>query len=130
MVISILIVCLVGLGLSLYGFLVEQRLKENPNYKAVCDLSDRMSCTKPFKSPYGKILKFSNSTLGIIFYSVMIALNALNLHMLLFYGALSACAVSVVLAYVLYTKIQSFCLICTSIYVVNGILLYLTYITR
>lgn len=124
MILSILIVCLIGLGLSLYGFFIEQKLQEDPHYKAVCDISDRMSCTKPFKSPYGALLKFSNSTLGIMFYSIMIACNALGLKTVLYYGAISACVASGVFAYILYAKVKSFCLICTSIYIVNGVLLY------
>ncbi len=41
--------------------------------------------------------------------------------------AAAACAVSVVLAYILYVKIKSFCVLCSSVYGINVLLLIASY---
>lgn len=48
---AIVFMCLIGLGLSIYAYLVELALEQNENYVAMCDISERMSCSKAFKSP-------------------------------------------------------------------------------
>lgn len=124
---SVLIVSFVGLCICLYGLYIERKLVHDQNYKALCDLSDRASCTKTFLSPWGKMLGISNILLGAFFYTGMIALAWLDQGALLFAGAVSACLVSLFLAYILYTKVKTFCLLCVSLYVTNIILLVLTY---
>lgn len=127
MTISVMIIALIGLCLSGYAFFVEQKIAANPTYKPVCDLSDRISCTKPLGSKYGKFFGINNSLFGLIFYTIMIVAALFNAHALMTYGAFAACGVSVVLAYILYFKIHSFCLVCSSIYLVNICLLIATY---
>lgn len=130
MILSIFIVATIGLCISLYGLFVENKLTEDPTYHPVCDLSDRVSCSKTFLSPYGKLLKVSNTVFAILFYSAMMLLAYLEYIMLLWYGALAALVVSIFLAYILFFKIQTICLFCISLYVVNLALLYVTYINR
>ncbi len=117
----------IGLVICLYGFYIEQQLKINQAYKAACDLSEIASCTKTFLSPWGKIMGVSNIRIGILFYIVMFILGVMGQTCLAFMGAVGACAGSVFLAYILYAKVKTFCLICTSIYVVNALLLWATY---
>lgn len=123
MVISVIIIAFIGLCLSAYAFFVEQKIAANPTYKPVCDLSDRISCTKPLASKYGKFFGVNNTVFGLIFYAAMIVAALFNAHTLMLYGAIAACCVTVVLAYILYFKIHSFCLVCSSIYLVNICLL-------
>jgi hypothetical protein len=52
MVTTIFLISAVGFGISVYAYFVEQALVNNQKYKAVCDLSDVISCTKPLLSPY------------------------------------------------------------------------------
>lgn len=130
MILSIFIVATIGFCISLYGFFVENKLSEDPTYHPVCDLSDRVSCSKTFLSPYGKLLKISNTVFAILFYSSMMLLAYLDYTTLLWYGALAALVVSIFLAYILFFKIQTICLFCISLYVVNLALLYVTYINR
>lgn len=41
---------LLGLGLTLYTLYVEFEIESNKNYKALCDISEKVSCTKAFKT--------------------------------------------------------------------------------
>jgi vitamin-K-epoxide reductase (warfarin-sensitive) len=127
MVTTIFLISAVGFGISVYAYFVEQALVNNQKYKAVCDLSDVISCTKPLLSPYGKLLGFSNTILGMAFYAVMMIAALGEYTLLIWYGALAAIGMSTIFAYLLYFKIQALCLICTSIYVVNVVLLYCAY---
>ena len=120
----IIIVALIGLVLSAYAYSLECKLKINPDYKPVCDISDAVSCSKPFKSEYTNVFYCSNSLLGMLFYAGIILLQLLGFTHLTFYAAVLGCLGSAVLAYILYFKIKTLCVICTTLYVVNGLLLY------
>ena len=118
---------LAGLIVSAYALLVEYKLSKNPQYKPACDLSDRMSCTKPILSKYGRMFGFSNALLGIFFYAGMALIALLNMDRLVFAGAVIACVASLFFAWILYRKIKTVCLICNTIYLINGLLLVVSY---
>ena len=126
MLLSIAITALIGFSVSLYAYIVEKKIKENPLYKPACDLSARISCSKPITSSYGKIFFISNSLAGMCFYAVIAILALIGATKLLLLATLGGVLFSCVLAYILYVKIQSLCIVCTTLYVVNGILLYLS----
>jgi len=132
--------CLVGLGLSLYSYIVELFLEENKNYKPLCDVSEHMSCTKAFGSAYGKgfgifdkgsIFYKPNSFYGIVFYSMVATFSLTNspvaVNGSLFLIILSN-FISLYVAYILYFILANLCVVCLGIYVVNVINLVL--ITR
>lgn len=119
------IVALIGFCISLYTYLLEKKVKENPDFKPACDLSDRVSCTKPMFSPYANLFYFSNAFVGMLYYIVIIVLAMLDAPKFLVIATVGGIIVSGVLAYLLYFKIQSLCILCTSLYIVNIILLIL-----
>lgn len=127
MIISAL--ALIGLVISLYAWLLEQKLTKNPSYKPLCDLSDTVSCTKPIKSSYAHLLYFSNAAWGIVYYVHVLFLAAFNAPRLLALVTTGGVISSIVLAYILCFKIRSVCLVCISLYVVN-ILLFLVSLKR
>jgi vitamin-K-epoxide reductase (warfarin-sensitive) len=123
MILSIVILAGIGLGLSLYAYYVERNLDKNPNYKAACDLSDTVSCSKVIRSPYATLFFVSNALLGAVYYIVLGLLALINQTTLVLVMTALGFLASLGLAYILYAKIKSLCLICTSIYVVNVLLL-------
>lgn len=127
MLIGVVIAAGAGLIVCLYGAYIEHKVLADHTYKAACDISDQASCTKTFLSPWGKLLGISNIYVGIAFYLVMLALGILGQVHLAFLGAVGACIASAYLAYILYTKVKTFCLLCSSIYLINIILLIITY---
>ena len=127
-IISIFTVAIVGLALSAYAFYLEQKIGQDASYKPACDISDKVSCSKPILSPYGKILGFSNSIAGIVFYAIIAILAIMGATLAIFILALAAAFASVYLAWVLYSKIHAACLVCCAIYAVNLILLILSFI--
>src|SRR3990172_1058303 len=112
-----------GLGISLYTYVIEQRLKRDVSYKPVCDISDRISCSKPMQSQYASLFYFSNALVGTVFYGLLIALALVEARNLMFIATIGASIVSCVLAYLLYVKIKALCLLCTSLYIINLLLL-------
>lgn len=123
-----LLLAVFGFGISLYGFMVEQKIKSNQDYKPVCDISDKISCSKPFKSPYGKLLGVSNTVVGMVFYATIFVLALFGQGQALQFLSLCALIATGVFAYLLYVKIKSFCLICNATYVVNILLFLLWFI--
>ncbi len=127
MVLLIMLIALLGLIISLYSYWVERQLLQNVNYKPACDISDHISCSKPFTSIYSAVLGISNTVVSIIYFTSMFWLAVGDFNKLMFIGACIAVIFTLYLAYLLYFKIRSFCLICTSLYIVNVLMLVATY---
>jgi vitamin-K-epoxide reductase (warfarin-sensitive) len=119
MIITILIVAIIGLIISVYGIFVERQIQQDALYKPACDISDKISCSKPFLSPYSKMFGISNIWASALYYMLMIVLAQLNLATIAMIISSTGVIVSCIFAYILFFKIQSLCLICTSLYVVN-----------
>ena len=127
MMLLFIVLAALGFGISLYTYLIEQRLKHDADYKPVCDISDRISCSKPMQSPYASLFFFSNAVMGMLFYGVLIVLALFDVGTILVLMTAGACIASCVLAYLLYFKIKALCLLCTLLYLINFLLLYLSF---
>lgn len=51
---SLICVSALGIAISIYAFHVESRMEEDDQYEALCDISERVSCTKVFSSKWVK----------------------------------------------------------------------------
>jgi vitamin-K-epoxide reductase (warfarin-sensitive) len=100
-------------------------VKREANYKAICDLSDRMSCMKSIRSDEGKIFGIPNGVYGIGFYAAIYFATFPQFQSYLFPLAVLGVLFSLYFAYQLYFKVKTFCVVCTSIYLVNILLLIL-----
>ena len=67
----------------------------------------------------------ANSVIGLLFYAAMFVLAFFGYTDLVYFMAIGSLFVSAGLAYILYAKVKSLCLICTTIYVIN-IALFIT----
>lgn len=117
--IIVITIAMIGLIISLYGISIERKLQKDATYKPACDISDKISCSRPFLSPYRNIFGISNVWASALYYVAIICITIMNLPRLALITACGGVMVSVVFVYILYFKIKSFCLLCTSLYVVN-----------
>ncbi|XP_055617366.1 vitamin K epoxide reductase complex subunit 1-like protein 1 [Toxorhynchites rutilus septentrionalis] len=135
--------CTAGLvGLSLAGFLlslytsyVEIRVERDHSYQAMCDISERVSCTKVFSSAYGRgfgivgdllgddsPLNVPNGFYGIFYYFLVAGLafsNSILVTKLASYLIALSNLLSIYLAYLLYFVLEDLCLVCVATYGVN-----------
>ena len=123
MILAVKVLAVVGFVVSMYALSVELKARKNKSYRAVCDINESMSCTKAFTSSYGKLLFLPNSAYGLIFYCIMFVLAVLNQPHWMLYLAMLSFAGSLYLAYLSYVKMKNFCLVCTTIYLINALLL-------
>lgn len=107
----------IGFLLSLYSIILTRNLK-NKNYKPLCDISTRISCSKVFTNPASKLFGLHNSIIGIIYYSFIFTLTLIFSKFILPLSSI-ALIISIYLAYISYFKIKSFCIICSLIYLIN-----------
>lgn len=128
MINAIYITAAAGALLSIYTLYVEYRLKKNADYHAVCDISNKMSCTRTFHSNYGKMFGISNGWWGLLFYMLVAGLLFYGKNDLVLYAAVFGLLFSARLAYILYFKLKNFCLLCNGIYLVNILLLVFAYL--
>lgn len=81
---SIFIVCLLAISLSGYSVYVKKQAHQDENYRALCDVNAKVSCTKVFTSEFGigfglkmipEEIKLPNGIYGLGFYSLMAVLS-------------------------------------------------------
>lgn len=111
-----------GLAVSIYGIIIEWKIQHNKRYKPSCDISDTISCSRAFLSPYGKILGISNIWAAAIYYVIMIIVTALEYKTVALLIAITGLFASIGFAYILYFKVKALCPICTALYAVNIVL--------
>ncbi|XP_063706332.1 vitamin K epoxide reductase complex subunit 1-like protein 1 [Culicoides brevitarsis] len=133
------IAALLGTLISAYGSYVELTLEENENYEAMCDISEKISCSKVFSTEYGKgfgivgkvlgedsILNVPNGLFGLVFYPFFLVTAFIKCGKVARaqkWMALTSNFLSVYLAYLLYFVIQNLCVVCVALYIVNAFLL-------
>jgi vitamin-K-epoxide reductase (warfarin-sensitive) len=128
---------ILGFMVSVYALYVEYKKHSSPDYEALCDINEHMSCSKVLTSDYSHLfgqtfqlsenhpLNFSNATIGIGFYLALIfyplyPFTLLPLRkLLLFVASLTGLATSGYLAFVLYSVLNDFCMVCMTTYVIN-----------
>lgn len=85
--ILIFVVTTVALLLSAYTLYVEAKAENDKNYRAVCDINEKISCSKVFTSEYGtgfglkflpEALKLPNGIYGIAFYGILLILSKIR----------------------------------------------------
>uniref|UniRef100_A0A673K8M8 vitamin-K-epoxide reductase (warfarin-sensitive) n=1 Tax=Sinocyclocheilus rhinocerous TaxID=307959 RepID=A0A673K8M8_9TELE len=138
-----LLVCLSGMLISLYAFHVEREKTRDANYRAVCDLSSSISCSKVFTSRWGRgfgllgtifgndsAVNQPNSVYGILFYifQLLLGLTASAMAaLILMTTSIASVMGSLYLGYILYFVLKDFCFICVTTYALNFILFVLNY---
>ncbi|KAK2820322.1 hypothetical protein Q5P01_023281 [Channa striata] len=132
--------CVFGLVLSVYALHVELSKERNPDYRAMCDLAESVSCSKVFTSRWGRgfgLVQFlvakdsplnqPNSLLGIIFYTLQMGLGlsvSKKAAMFLVFSSWVSVAGSLYLASILAFVLGDFCMVCVSTYIINFALLF------
>ncbi|XP_053114764.1 vitamin K epoxide reductase complex subunit 1 [Hemicordylus capensis] len=138
-----LLLCAAGLALSVYAFHVETSKEKDAAYRAMCDISSSISCSRVFTSRWGRgfglvasllgrqsAFNQPNSIFGIAFYilQVLLGLSNSGLAAITLVGtSVVSIAGSLYLAYILFFVLHDFCVICISTYVLNFALLFLNY---
>ncbi|XP_058443489.1 vitamin K epoxide reductase complex subunit 1-like protein 1 [Malaya genurostris] len=126
---------LAGFLLSLYTSYVEIRTERDHGYQAMCDISERVSCTKVFTSEYGRgfgivgsilgadsALNLPNGFYGIFYYFLVAGLafsNNIRVARLTAYLIGLSNLLSIYLAYLLYFVLEDLCVVCVTTYAVN-----------
>lgn len=135
-----ILLCVFGLLLSVYALHVELSRETDPDYRAMCDLGESVSCSKVFTSRWGRgfglvqffvdkdsVLNQPNSVLGIIFYTLQMGLGlslSKKAAVFLVFSSWVSVAGSLYLASILAFVLGDFCMVCVSTYIVNFALLF------
>ncbi|WAR03652.1 VKORL-like protein [Mya arenaria] len=137
-------ICVAGMFLSVYAYHVETNVHSDPTFKALCDFSEHMSCSKVFSSKYGtglgivgrllgkdSFINQPNSVYGMIFYTLQSLLafkSSYKLALVQFMNSILAMGSCVYLAYILLFILEDFCVVCVSTYVVNIVITICSYL--
>eukprot|EP00743_Colponemidia_sp_Colp-15_P006313 GILK01006792.1.p1 GENE.GILK01006792.1~~GILK01006792.1.p1 ORF type:complete len:159 (-),score=17.28 GILK01006792.1:249-725(-) len=132
---------IIGMAVSGYALYVEHKAVSTPNYKALCDVSEQISCSAVFSSKYGHsvgmllgdnhYLNLPNAFYGLLFYVAVFLYDVLTFipfrHHLFFVASSGAVIFSAYLAYILYFVLEDLCLVCVSSYIVNLLLWFASF---
>lgn len=126
------VAAVIGLGLSIELTHIHYATHIEENYQSVCAVSDEVNCETVARSPYSVFLGAPVSAWGMLGYTLIGVFAAWGvsqkrLHEKWPFGILNvlvlgAAAASLVLGYISFTKIDSVCLFCMSLYLLNTIL--------
>lgn len=135
--VPLLLLALVGLGSSLYLTDLHIRVNSAPDPSTVdsfCNVSEGLDCVTVAASKYSKFLGIPIALYGAEFFALLtlgLLLSASGLwrvrrwDSLYFVGMLLAAPASLSMAYIAIFQLKSVCLMCLSLYIVNGLALIL-----
>lgn len=125
---TIYVASCIGFLLSAYSLYVHYKVKYDSSYQSVCDLNDKVSCTKAFTSGYGSIFLFPNGVWGCSFYMFVILLQYFSYFEYVYSVNIIAIIASAILAYLLYFRVKTICMVCHGVYAINIVLLVVSYL--
>lgn len=138
--------CMVGVLICLYAIKVEtvgfseKKAYGKPQYRQICDVNESMSCTLVLTSKYSHMVKlifgltdksifnYSNAQYGFAIYVGLLVVQFYPFTLLPYYDLVflivtgSSVLASMGLAWILYSVLHNFCLICFCMYMVNGLM--------
>ena len=117
---------LMGILLSCYALYVKRTAERYRKYKPMCDINGSISCTKAFLSKEGALTGLPNPIYGLAFYVIIFAATMYFQKELILYLSSIALIASLYLAYISYFKQKNFCLVCSSIYLINILIFVLS----
>ena len=130
---GLLLFALLGLGASTASAFVHYRLLQDPQYLSVCDVSDTISCTQAYLSPYGALFGVPVAIFGVVWFVAVLALlvterlapaSRENIPGYLFALSTAGLAVVLYLAYSSFFVLKAICILCVCTYLaVTGIFL-------
>lgn len=127
-----LVLSVIGIGVSIKLTQIHYFTHTDPSYESVCAVSEAVNCETVAQSPYAVFLGTPISVWGIFGYFFMAffalwGLSRKRLHAtwpqgILFGLFFMSLISSSLLAYVSFTRIDSLCIFCMSLYIINGLL--------
>jgi protein-disulfide isomerase/uncharacterized membrane protein len=135
----VVLLCLAGLGVSIDLTRIHVKVHTDPSYQSFCAYSKGVNCDTVAQSPYSLFAAVPVAVWGILGYLLMggFAISLWRARLKNRYGyaaaapllglTLFATTVSIVLAYISFTKIASICVLCFTTYGINILLLGLTF---
>lgn len=137
-----LILCFLGIGASVHDLVIEVRKEADPDYVALVDLGENLSCTAVLTSKWGRgfgivgkifgedhFLNIRNPYFGFLFYGMVIILSQMKKEAAKIQLAMviKANLASVYLSYILFI-LKNFCIASGFVYAVNLGLLVTSYL--
>ncbi len=136
------VILIIALLVQIAGFIVAAELTEihyythtDPSYHSICAVNETINCETVAQSPYSVFLGLPVSVLGMFGYLLMACLTVWGLTKkrlhpnwpmgALFITFLASAASSLILGYISFVKIDSFCIFCMTLYGLNTILFVL-----
>lgn len=126
---DLLLLSLIGLMVSLYAYAVRLRIRRDRTYKPLCDISEKVSCSKAFSSGFATTAGIPNPLFGILFYCGC-ALISLTEPGLMIWLAVPGFIAVLYLAVISYIIQRNFCVVCSTVYLINTLLFLLAVVQK
>ncbi len=114
MIIPIIVLAAVGILVNLYDIYIERQVKRDPSYRALCDVTETISCTKSCDSRWERVMfGIPNSIISIGYNTLVIALAAFDMAQFIFYVALATALFGAFVIIILLKTEKVLCSTCT-----------------
>ncbi|MCF7871929.1 hypothetical protein K9L97_02740 [Candidatus Woesearchaeota archaeon] len=117
MLIVFVLLCF-GILISLYVAYFDFR-KNDFGFKPFCDFSYNISCSNVFLSSYGSLFGVKNYVVGLFFYSFIFVMSFFSFYLVAFLVSVFGVLFSFYLAYLLFFRVRTYCVVCFISYVIN-----------
>lgn len=118
---------------------LRDQINKNPDYVAMCDIAEKISCSSVISSEYSKFFSFiglvpegsvldvSTAIYGAAFYAALLILNVLSdAKRVILAAAVIANIISVILVYIMIFILQDLCVVCMCTHACNFTILMIT----
>jgi|GEM_PF-355239 len=135
----LIVFTLIGLGLSIELTYLHVKVWLEPGFKSFCALNAKVNCETVARSSYAVFLNVPVSVWGIFGYTLILFTSFLGwrseksspqIHGALFLLTMFSAISSIMLAFIAFAHLGSYCLLCIATYVVNILLLFFAWAAR
>ena len=130
MTIALIVCAVAGIVLSFELTHIHYKVNTDPEFSSFCNIGEAVNCETVAASSYSQVFGVPISVWGLFAYGVLLVLalagtrrddegTPLGLPLFLLAWGAAGLAATLVLAYISFTLIASFCLLCAALYAVN-----------
>ena len=117
-----------GLLFVFYTMYVEDRARKDPSYRAFCDFTPNISCTRGATSRWEKLFFIPNTMIGILYYSSAIILAYLDQPQFVFYLGVMGMLFGFIMMTLMISQEKIFCTMCAIGTLLSALIAYFAFV--
>ncbi len=97
-----------------YAMYVENKAKKDPNYRAFCDFTPNISCTRGVNARWESLLGMPNTLMSVFYYFLVMVLAYFDMSQFVFYLGVMGVLMGFTTLTLMISQEKIFCTICAT----------------